>query len=265
METRMKIAVSGKGGVGKTTLSSSLAMAYSKAGLKVLMVDADPDANLAQALGIPASEMEKITPIAKMDDLVEERTGAKPGAGGSIFKLNPKVDDIPDEYSYRHGGIKLLIMGRSKAGGAGCYCPESVLLKSLVRHIILRRDEVAILDMEAGIEHLTRGTAGAVDALLVVVEPGGRSLQTALQVKGLAADLGIHKVYVVGNKVRGQQDMDYIAGNLPGIEVIGYMSYNPEVIEADLKGLEVYGNCPGLAAEVEVIRARLDALAGDKA
>jgi len=240
-------------------------MAYIKAGAKVLVVDADPDANLAQALGIPASEIEKIKPVAKMDELVEERTGAKPGAAGSIFKMNPKVDDIPDEYSYNHKGIKLLVMGKSKAGGAGCYCPENVLLKSLVRHIIMRRGDVAILDMEAGIEHLTRGTSGAVDALIVVVEPGGRSLQTAKQVKGLADDLGIKKVYVVGNKVRGEEDRKFIAENLPGMEVLGYMSYNPEVIEADVKGVEVYGHCPALAAEVDVIKSRLDSLSGDRA
>lgn len=261
----MKIAVSGKGGVGKTTFSSSLAMAYNKAGAKVLVVDADPDANLAQALGIPASEIAGIKPIAKMDELVEERTGAKPGAAGSIFKMNPKVDDIPDEYSYNHKGIKLLVMGKSKAGGAGCYCPENVLLKSLVRHIILRRGDVAILDMEAGIEHLTRGTSGAVDALVVVVEPGGRSLQTALQVKGLATDLGITRVYVVGNKVRGDEDRKFIADNLPGMEVLGFISYNPEVIEADLKGVDVYDNCPGLVSEIENIKARLDELAESKA
>ena len=259
----MKIAVTGKGGVGKTTLSSTLARSFAAAGSQVLVVDADPDANLAQALGIPQSEIDKIKPIALMADLIEERTGAKPGAPGSMFKMNPKVDDIPDEFSYLHKGMKLLVMGRAKAGGAGCYCPENVLLKSLVRHIILRRDEVAILDMEAGIEHLTRGTSGAVDALIVVVEPGGRSIQTAQQVKRLAGDLGISRVYVVGNKVRDDGDRKYIKDSLPDTEVLGFMSYNREVIEADLRGVEVFDNCPGLVVEVEAIRARLDAL--DKA
>jgi len=260
----MKIAVTGKGGVGKTTLSGVLAMAFSRAGSKVLAVDADPDANLAQSLGLAQKDIDRIRPIATMADLVEERTGAKPGAGGSVFKLNPKVDDIPDEFSHVHKGVKLLVMGRAKAGGAGCYCPENVLLKSLVRHIILRRGEVVILDMEAGIEHLTRGTSGAVDALIVVVEPGGRSIQTARQVRSLAADLGIDRVYIVGNKVRDGVDRKYIQDSLPDMEILGYMSYSPEVIDADVKGREVFENCPGLVVEVEGIRARLEVLAAGR-
>jgi CO dehydrogenase maturation factor len=259
MECRMKIAVTGKGGVGKTTLSSILAMVFNEEGRKVIAVDADPDANLAQSLGIPQEKIDAIKPVAAMDELIEERTGAKPGAGGSMFKLNPRVDDIPDEFSYNHKGIKLLVMGHQKAGGAGCYCPENVLLKSLVRHIILRRDEVAILDMEAGIEHLTRGTSQAVDALIVVVEPGGRSVQTALQVKSLADDLGVARVCVVGNKVRSDEDRDYIRKGVDGLELLGFLSYNPEVIEADLRGMEVFSSSPRMVAEVRVIKAKLEA------
>jgi len=261
----MKIAVSGKGGVGKTTLSSSLARSFAKDGYGVLVVDADPDANLAQALGVSEAEIGRIKPIAEMADLVEERTGARPGAAGSIFKMNPKVDDIPDEFAYDAGGVKLLVMGRSKTAGAGCYCPENVLLKSLVRHIILRRDEVAILDMEAGIEHLTRGTSGAVDAFIVVVEPGGRSIQTAGQVKRLAGELGIARVYAVGNKVRSEEDRKFIKDNLPGVEVIGYMNYSPEVIDADLKGREVYSNCPATASEADAIKERIIKLVEERA
>ena len=258
----MKIAITGKGGVGKTTLSSTLARVFSEGGSQVLMVDADPDANLAQSMGIPQAEIDKIKPIAAMTELIEERTGAKPGAGGTMFKLNPKVDDIPDAFSYMHKGIKLLVMGRAKAGGAGCYCPENVLLKSLIRHLILQRGDVVVLDMEAGIEHLTRGTSGAVDAFIVVVEPGGRSIQTARQVQSLANDLGIKKVYVVGNKVRSDEDREFISTNLPGMELLGFMSYSDEVIAADLHGKEVYDNCPGLVKEVEAIKDRLSALTG---
>ena len=260
----MKIAVTGKGGVGKTTLSSSLARAFSEAGNKVLVVDADPDANLAQSLGIAQADIDKIRPIAEMVELVEERTGAKPGAAGSMFKLNPKVDDIPDGFAYNHKGMKLLVMGRGKAGGAGCYCPENVLLKSLIRHIILRRDEVVVLDMEAGIEHLTRGTSGSVDAFIVVVEPGGRSVQTARQIKKLAEDLGISRVYVVGNKVRNDDDRSFITGSLPDMELLGFLSYSTDVIEADLKGREVFDSCPGLVAEVMVIKSKLESLAGGR-
>lgn len=233
-------------------------MVFNEEGRTVIVVDADPDANLAQSLGIPQEKIDAIKPIAAMDELIEERTGAKPGAGGSVFKLNPRVDDIPDEYSYNHKGIKLLVMGRQKAGGAGCYCPENVLLKSLVRHLILRRNEVVVLDMEAGIEHLTRGTASAVDALIVVVEPGGRSIQTAHQVKSLAADLGVSRVCVVGNKVRSAADREFIAKGAEGMELLGFISYNPEVIEADLLGAEVYSQSPKLAAEVREIKKRLE-------
>ena len=256
----MKIAITGKGGVGKTTLSSTLARVFSEGGSQVLMVDADPDANLAQSLGISQEEIDRIKPIAAMAELIEERTGAKPGAAGAMFKLNPKVDDIPDEFSYRHKGMKLLVMGRAKAGGAGCYCPENVLLKSLVRHIILQRGDVVVLDMEAGIEHLTRGTSGYVDAFIVVVEPGGRSLQTAHQVKKLADDLGIKKVYVVGNKVRNEEDREFIRQAVSDMELLGFMNYSAEVIGADLHGKEVYDSCPGLVSEVEAIKARLTEL-----
>ena len=152
-------------------------------------------------------------------------------------------------------------MGKYKTGGAGCYCPENVLLKSLVRHLILKRDDVVILDMEAGIEHLTRGTSGSVDAFIVVVEPGGRSVQTARQVKSLADDLGVKKVYVVGNKVRTEEDKKFITSSLPGMEVMGFMSYSPDVINADLHGRDVYGNCPGLVAEIRTIKEKLIKLA----
>jgi CO dehydrogenase maturation factor len=257
----MKIAITGKGGVGKTTLSSVLARAFSEDGSNVLAVDADPDANLAQSLGVAQVDIDKIRPIAEMGDLIEERTGAKPGAPGSVFKLNPRVDDIPDQFSHSHNGVKLLVMGKYKTGGAGCYCPENVLLKSLVRHLILKRDDVVILDMEAGIEHLTRGTSGSVDAFIVVVEPGGRSVQTARQVKSLADDLGVRKVYVVGNKVRTDEDKKFITSSLPGMEVVGFMSYSPDVINADLHGRDVYSSCPGLVTEIRTIKEKLVKLA----
>jgi CO dehydrogenase maturation factor len=184
----MKIAITGKGGVGKTTLSALLSHIFSSEGIRVVAVDADPDANLPQALGVSPGESEKIKPIAEIEELIEERTGAKPGAIGGIFKINPKVDDIPEGYGHRIDGITLLVMGKSKTAASGCYCPENALLRRLLKHLIVERDEVVIVDMEAGIEHLTRGTAEGVDAFIVVVEPGQRSLQTAVQVKKLASE-----------------------------------------------------------------------------
>src|SRR5512136_1477396 len=222
----MKIAITGKGGVGKTTLSGLLARLYAAEGRTVLAVDADPDANLASALGIAPEAAAKALPLAEQADLIEERTGSRPGAPGGMFSINPKVDDIPDMYSVKHEGVRLLVVGKSKEAGSGCYCPENVLLRRLISHLILRLDEVVILDMEAGIEHLTRGTAGSVNAFIVVVEPGQRSMQTARQIELLAHGLGVKDGYVVGNKIQQAAEKDFIQKNLPAMKFLGFMSYS---------------------------------------
>lgn len=228
----MKIAISGKGGVGKTLLSSLLARIFADSGYSVIAIDADPDANLAATLGFPNAE--EIIPISEMKDLIEERTGAKRGEPAPFFKLNPKVDDIPENYARRLGGIRLMRMGRLKRGGSGCYCPENSLLQALMAHLLVARNEVIILDMEAGIEHLGRGTAAAVDKLIVVVEPGRRSLETAVNIKKLAAEIGLRNFAVVGNKVRNQSDMEFIKSSLPGFEFLGFIPYDQAIVDADL-------------------------------
>lgn len=254
----MKLAVAGKGGVGKTTLASLLAGVYSAEGKKVIAIDADPDANLAMALGIPPGEARRIIPIAELKDLIEERTGAKPGSVGAFFKLNPKVDDIPDRFSATRDNIRLLVMGSVKAGGGGCVCPESVLLKSLLSHLLLGMSEVVIMDMEAGLEHLGRGTAQGVDAFLIVVEPGKRSLETAVAIRVLAKDIGIDKTYVVGSKTRDDADRQFIIDNLPGFEVIGFINYDPHIAEADRMGIGVYEAVSEAMEEAGKIKERLE-------
>jgi len=255
----MKRAITGKGGVGKTTLAGLLARLYAAEGAPVLAIDANPDANLASALGILPEVARQITPIAEMEDLIEERTGAKPGASGGFFKLNPRVDDIPDRFSAVKDGVKLLVMGTVKKGGGGCMCPESALLRSLMSHLLLRRSEVVILDMDAGVEHLGRGTAASVDAFVVVVEPGRRSLETAQAIRSLAQDLGITKCYIVGNKVRNEADRQFITQNLPVFEVVGFISYNPQIQEADLNGVSPFDIAAPAVAEVKAIKERLEA------
>ena len=254
----MKIAISGKGGVGKTTLASVLSRIYAEEGRKVLAVDADPDANLASSIGFGAEDVSAITPISQMKELIEERTGTRAGAMGAMFKINPTVDDIPDKYSVEKNGIKLLMMGAVKKGGTGCYCPENVLLKSLLTHMLVERDEVVIVDMEAGIEHLGRGTAYGMDAFIVVVEPGQRSIQTAHNIKKLASDIDIKNVFVVGNKINSRQDEEFIKSNLDDMKVIGFISYNPDVIISDLEGVSPFDRGGGVVKEVKKIKQRLE-------
>ncbi|MDO8886270.1 AAA family ATPase [Candidatus Oleimmundimicrobium sp.] len=239
----MKIAVTGKGGVGKTTIAGALARLYNDKGYKVLAVDADPDANLASAI-IGASRLrEKIVPISYMKKLIEERTGAKLGTMGSFFKINPKVDDIPEKVGVKFLGIRLLVLGGVEKGGSGCICPESALLRSLMRNLLFERDEVVVMDMEAGIEHLGRGTAESVDAFIVVVEPGLRSIETAKSIRSLAKDIGIKKVFLVVNKVRDGEKKrieEKIKKEIPDVPIVGWLSENSKVRLADIEGKSAY-------------------------
>ena len=234
----MKLAVSGKGGVGKTTFSALLIRTLNEQGKHVLAIDADPDANLAAAVGMPDSD--HITPIAEMNDLVFERTEAQPGTIGGFFKLNPKVDDLPDSLSAKLDNIKLMRLGGVKKGGAGCICPESTLLKALVTHIVLARDEVVVMDMEAGIEHLGRATAQAVDKLIVVVEPGRRSIDTAGHIKQLASEIRLKNIALVGNKIRSRQDEQFLEKHLTDFAFLGFLPYDETLIEADLNGVSPF-------------------------
>ncbi len=257
----MKIAISGKGGVGKTTFAATLALLLARDGYEVIAVDADPDANLALALGIAEDARKSIVPLAQMKELVKERTGAEPGAIGGYFKLNPYVSDIPEKFSFVKDGVRLLVMGGVKPGGAGCICPENTLLKNLVNHLLVRAGQVVVMDMEAGIEHLSRGTARAVDAFITVVEPGARSLQTARYTRDMAKDIGIDSVWVVGNKVRGEEDRRFIRENLPDFEVLGFVRYDPKVAEADMQGKSLLDSKADAVEDIAEIKGRLLELA----
>jgi len=223
----MKIAVSGKGGVGKTTLSAMLAAALAADGRHVIALDADPDANLASAFGLPPDE--PITPLTEMRELIAERTGTAEAYGG-YFKLNPHVEDIPEKFARRIGNIQLLALGGVTKGGAGCICPATAVLKALLVHLVMGRDDALVMDMEAGIEHLGRATAQSMDGLLLVVDGGPWSVQTALRVRKLAADLGMTKLFAVANRVGETTDLGRIAGGLDGIPLIGRLPYDQELV-----------------------------------
>ena len=252
----MKVAITGKGGVGKTTLSSTLARLYADDGRTVLAADVDPDANLGLALGLTQEEVDEIVPISKMRTLVEERTGAN--EANKFFKLNPYVADIPEKFSKDINGVKLLVMGTVDVGGTGCVCPEHVMLKSILSALTYRKDDVVIMDMEAGLEHLGRGTAANMDQFIVVIEPGARSVQTYRNVKRLASDLGVKKVRVVANKLRDERDEEFIRQNIPAEDLLGFIHFNPEVMDADRQGLSPYDCSPSAIEEIRKIKGILD-------
>lgn len=254
----MKIAISGKGGVGKTTLAALLAQVYADAGRQVLATDGDPSPCLAGALGFPADLRAQLHPIAEMDALIEERTGAKPGTIGGFFTLNPQVADIPERFSVVYKGVRLLEMGSVDTGGSGCICPEAAMLKTLFTNLLFRKDDVLILDMYAGVEHLGRATVDFVDAMLIVAEPTRRSLGTAGQIKQLAHDIGLTRCWLVGNKIRNQEEREFLERETPGIPVLGMLPADLGVQEADRLGIPVYEHVPALKEAAEQMAQILD-------
>ena len=252
----MKIAVTGKGGVGKTTFAATLARLYAAEGRPVLAADVDPDANLGLALGFDEETLDSIVPISKMRKLVEERTGAT--AGNQFYHLNPKVDDIPEKYGKVCNGVRLLVLGTVETGGGGCVCPEHLMMTRIINNLVLRREDVVILDMEAGLEHLGRGTTEGVDAFIVVIEPGARSVQTYKNVKRLAKDLGVSQVKVVANKVRNEDDENFIRERIPQEDLLGMIHYNTEVIDADRQGKSPYDFSKTVTDEIIKIKEKID-------
>ena len=223
----MKIAVTGKGGVGKTTIAVLMAGILSDSGNKVMVVDADPDMNVATVLGIPKEK--GVTPIVELKGLMAERTGTKVGDPAPFFTMNPKVDDIPEKYCLEQRGIKLLVMGTIRMGGGGCACPENAFLKTLLSHLMVARKEWVILDMEAGIEHIGRGTAIGVDEMIVVVEPSRVSIETAYRIDKLSKDIGIKSIRIIGNKIRKPEEKNFIEENTEGLEILGFIDSSEEI------------------------------------
>jgi CO dehydrogenase maturation factor len=229
----MKIAVSGKGGVGKTTMSAMLAAALGLKGHNVVAIDADPDANLASAFGLPPEKHPVF--LAEMRELIAERTGAKDAYGG-YFKLNPKVDDIPHEYATRIGPVRLLALGGVKHGGDGCICPATALVKALLTHLALGSDDSLVMDMEAGIEHLGRATTQSMNALLLVVDGSPWSVQTALRVRSLASDIGLKNLAAVVNRCRNSTDIEGLRRSLEGIPIVGSVPFDDRLTAGIVSG-----------------------------
>jgi CO dehydrogenase maturation factor len=253
-----KIAVVGKGGVGKTTLASLLAYVLVERGQAVYAIDADPNPTLGLALGFPSLLLRDLAAVAEMRDLIEERTGARPGESGAYFRLNPRVDDIPARFSVTHRGVHLLRMGSVRGAGAGCVCPENTLLRALVTHLLLRETETVLLDMVAGLEHLGRGTAASVDVMFVVTEPGTRSVGVTAEIVGLAQDLGIPRVLGVANKVRSDKDLAFIRDQLPELPLVGWLPMDERVIDADMSGRAIYDAAPELVGRVRELLLQID-------
>ena len=187
-----------------------------------------------QRVGI--SEHDLPSPIAQMRDLVLQRTEAKDEGAGLTFKLNPKVDDIPQRFAVDVDGVKLLVLGSVELGGKGCMCPESAVLKALMQHLLLRITDDVILDMEAGLEHIGRASARGVDAMISVVEPGMRSVQTAARIHRLAQDIGIARTFVVANKVRASTRVRRASAGARGQVILGALPTATELARADLEG-----------------------------
>jgi CO dehydrogenase maturation factor len=255
----MKIAISGKGGVGKTTVTALWGRAFAADGCQVFLIDADPDANLASALGVAADRLPQ--PLVSLKDLIKERTGADPDQIGQYFRLNPNVADLPDAYGVTAEGLRLLVLGGIRGGGKGCACPQGAFLKAMMRHLMLERQEVLLVDMAAGLEFLGRAAVMGTDALVAVVEPGRRSLETARAVARMGRDIGLKRFGAVLNKVREAREVDLVRAALPeGMVFLGHMPYSPALARADLEGRAVFGADPKAEAALAEAKKELEAL-----
>ncbi|MBA7614942.1 hypothetical protein ES703_22216 [subsurface metagenome] len=264
----LKIAIGGKGGVGKTTVCAVWAQLFAEDGFDVLAIDADPNTNLASAFGIPSEQSPE--PLIRMKQLIAERTGTGKDTVGAYFRLNPKVSDLPQEYWLKVNGLKLLVLGAIRQAGAGCACPEGAFLKALLTHTILQRQELVLVDLAAGVEFMGRASVEGIDALVVVVEPGSRSIETAVNIARMAKELGIKEVAAIVNKITDAGQVDVIKSQLAhrpvlrretqgqaNMTVIANIEYSPAVQEADLKGEPVFQASVELVDELKEAKKAL--------
>ena len=234
----VKIAIGGKGGVGKTTVCAIWAQIFAESGFDVLAIDADPNANLALAFGIASEKSPE--PLIRMKQLIAERTGTDKNAIGAYFRLNPKVSDLPEKYWFETNGLKLLVLGAITQAGAGCACPEGAFLKALLTHTILQRQEVVLVDLAAGVEFMGRASVQGINALILVVEPGSRSIETARNVARMAKELGIEFVGAIANKITENAQIEMIRSQLDDVILLGSLKYSRLLQQADLRRASVF-------------------------
>lgn len=254
----IKIAIGGKGGVGKTTICAIWAQLFAQDGYDVLAIDADPNSNLALAFGISSEQIPES--LIEMKELIAERTGSGKDAVGSYFKLNPKVSDLPEKYWLEVDKVKLLILGAITQAGSGCACPEGAFLKALLTHTILQRQEVVLIDLAAGVEFMGRASIQGIDALVLVVEPGSRSIETANNMAKMASQLGIKCTAAIANKITESQQTDLIKSQLDNITLLGNINYSRSLQQADIKRLPVFGTDLEITEKLKQAKCKLEQL-----
>jgi CO dehydrogenase maturation factor len=259
----VKIGIGGKGGVGKTTLCAVWSQLFAEDGFDVLAIDADPNTSLASAFGIPSSQSPE--PLIKMKELIAERTGARKDAVGAYFSLNPEVSDLPDKYCLEVNGVKLLVLGAITQAGAGCACPEGAFLKALLTHSILHRKEVVLVDLAAGVEFMGRASVQGIDAIVVVVEPGARSIETAINIARMAKELGIKNVAAIANKITETRQIETITDELTNMTILANIRYSTSLQEADLRKNNVFEADKQIVEQLKAAKNRLMNIVSEKA
>lgn len=245
----MKVAVSGKGGVGKTLIAGGIARGFAERKYKTIAIDADSSPNLALTLGLTAEEARKIVPISENKALVDSKTST---GYSHVYNLNFSVDDIVKEYSVATPlGVNLIVMGTVQSMGAGCMCAPTAVIRALLRYLVVETDEAVVLDLEAGVEHIGRGTARQVDVLLIVADSNLKSLEIAKHIHDMAAAAGMKQLYLVGNRVMNDEQKVAIKSyaDKNGLTVLDFVPFDTKVTEFDM-----LGKTPLLNKEISAVK-----------